>query len=56
MRDIIEFEPWQEQQKKEIEQLATYGQSEDDNLVKRQREKNQISPCLGECKINCVRL
>ena len=30
MRDIIEFEPWQEQQKKEIEQLATYGQTEDD--------------------------
>lgn len=30
IRDIIDFEPWQEQQKKEIEQLATYGQSEDD--------------------------
>ena len=30
MRDIIEFEPWQEQQKREIEQLATYGQTEDD--------------------------
>lgn len=29
MREIIEFESWQEQGKKEIEQLAAYGQTED---------------------------
>lgn len=38
VRDIIDFEPWQEQQKKEIEQLSTFNDTEN-SIWERGRER-----------------
>lgn len=47
LNDIMNFEPWQEEQKKRMESLMNFRDKDDDDIWKRGKEKR--IPCCDSC-------